>query len=77
MIENMLHHPALPDNRSGGSRVLHHCPYQEEREEGKEEMSRKERERTRKKIEDAKRERVLEAIRAVYDRNHASSSGFA
>ena len=40
-------------------------------------MNRKERERMRKKMEDAKRDRILAMMRVVYDRKHASSSGVA
>ncbi len=35
------------------------------------------RERIRKKMEDGKRDRILAMMRIVYDRKHASSSGFA
>jgi hypothetical protein len=38
-------------------------------------MNRKEREKMRKKMEDAKRDRILAMMRIVYDRKHASSSG--
>ena len=38
-------------------------------------MNRKERERIRKKMEDAKRDRVITAIRAAYDRKHIMIPG--
>jgi len=40
-------------------------------------MNRKERERMRKKMEDAKRGRILAMMRIVHDRKHASSSNSA
>ncbi len=40
-------------------------------------MNRKERERMRKKMEDAKRDRILAMMRIVYDRKHASASNSA
>ena len=38
-------------------------------------MNRKEREKMRKKMENAKRDRILAMVRIVYDRKHDSSSG--
>ena len=36
-------------------------------------MNRKERERMRKKIEDAKRERIIAVMRFTFDRKHTSA----